>query len=281
MGLIVKAKSKIRALQCRVHSWESLKMVYRSEPIFIAWDKIKEILVISNDKNSRYHVVFETTDGLQADLHFFADEVENKADFESYLENNLDKIRLNKFSHFGGHMVDFVNPYFRYGAITTKYMIGLLALTFMFYQFKYFGSLFIQKYQFLIKSSCNQQCAQELWSISTVWFYLLLTTLSPLIPFLFYKKIYSTAKRSKNVQVINSALTETLLLGAIGILLAFNASPKIWNSTSKYTNILASYSNGTLQAKLSQKVEMASKRAFQGDVEDTEEAEVLEDLHEE
>ena len=117
--------------------------------------------------------------------------------------------------------------------------------------------------------------------MSTVWFYLLLTTLSPLIPFLFYKKIYSTAKRSKNIQVINSALTETLLLGAIGILLVFNASPKIWESTSKYSNILVSYNNNSLQAKLSQKVEMASKRAFQGDVEDTEEIEILEDQHEE
>ncbi len=281
MGLIIKAKSKLRALQCRVHSWESLKMVYRSEPIIIAWVNIKEILVISNDKNSRYHVVFETTDGLQADLHFFADEVENKADFESYLENHQDKLRLNKYSHFGEQVAEFVNPYFRYGAVTTKYVIGLLALTFMFYQFKYFGSLFIQKYQFLIKSSCNQQCAQELWSISTVWFYLLLTTLSPLIPFLFYKKIYSRAKRSKNIQVINSTLAEMLLLGALGVMFVFNASPKIWTSTTKYTNLLASYSNGTLQAKLSQKVEMASKRAFQGDVEDTEEIEILEDLHEE
>lgn len=281
MGLIIRPKSKLRALQCRVHNWESLKMVYRSEPVIIAFENIKEILVISDDRNSRYHAIFETTDGLQADLHFFADEVENKADFESFLENNPDKTRSNKYSHFGEQMVEFVNPYFRYGAVTTKYVIGLLALTFMFYQFKYFGSLFIQKYQFLIKSSCNQQCAQELWSVSTLWFYLLLTTLSPLIPFLFYKKIYSRAKRSKNVQVINSTLTEMLLLGVLGVMLVFNASPKIWTSTTKYTNILASYSNGTLQAKLSQKVEMASKRAFQGDVEDTEEIEILEDLHEE
>lgn len=281
MGLIIKPKSKLRALQCRLLTWESLKMVYRGEPIIIAWDNIKETLVISNDKNSRYHVIFETTDGLQADLHFFANEVENKADFESYLENNQDKTRSNKFSHFGGQMVDSMGPYFRYGAVSTKWVIGLLALTFMFFQMKYFGSLLIQKYQFLIKASCNQQCANELWSISTLWFYVTMVTLTPLIPILFYKKIYSAAAKSKNIQVINSTMAEIFILAGVGVFLLISASPKIWTSTTKYTKVLAAYSDGSLQAKLSQKVEMASKRAFQGDVEDTEEIEVLEDLHEE
>lgn len=281
MGLIIKPQSKFRALQCHVYRWESFKKVYRGEPIDIAWENINEILVVPSDKTSHYHLDFITADGYQANLGFLAEEVVNSVDFEAFLKDNPDKVRSNKLSYFGGHMVDSMGPYLRYGAITTKYIIGLLALTFMFYQFKYFGSLLIQKYQFLINASCNQQCAQELWSISTLWFYILLVTLSPLIPFLFYRKIYSAVSKSKNVQVINSAMIETLLLAAIGVASLYTASPKIWTSTSRYTKVLASYSDGSLQAKLSQKVEMASKREFQGDVDDVEEVEPLENPYEE
>lgn len=273
MGLIIKPKSKYRALQCHVYRWDSFKKVFRGEPILVSWDLIKEILVMSDDKTTQYHLQFETAEGLHASLHFLADEVENKAEFESFLTNNQDRVRHNKFSYFGGQVVDSMGPYFRYGAITTKFMIGLLAITFMFYQLKYFGSLLIQKYQFLIKASCNQQCAQELWSISTLWFFVLLSTLAPLIPFLFYKKIYSVVSKSKNIQVINSAMIETFLLGFIGVLLLFGTSSKMWTATTKYTKVLAAYSDGSLQAKLAQKVEMASKRKFQGDVDDTEEVE--------
>lgn len=281
MGLIIKPNSKYRALQCHVYRWDSFKKVFRGEPITVQWSLIKEILAVSSQQNSQYYLHFETADGLQANLHFFTDEIENKADFESFLTNNPDKVRHNKFSYFGEQMVDSVGPYLRYGAVTTKYVIGLLALTFMFFQLKYFGSLLIEKYQFLIKASCNQQCAQELWSISTLWFYVLMATLSPLIPFLFYKKIYSAVAKSKNIQVINSAMIETFLLAGLGVVLLFSTSPKILSSTSKYTRVLVAYSDGSLQAKLSQKVEMASKRKFQGDVDDTEEIELLEDLREE
>lgn len=281
MGLIIKSKSKLRAMQSYIYTWDNLKKVYRDEAISIPWEGIDEILVATHNQKPYYYIDYRTSDGYQTTLAFFTEEVENLAELEAFLQNNPDKIRHNKFKFLGHQMADYVGPYFKYGAITTKFIIGLAALAFMFFQAKYFGTLLIQKYQFLIKASCNQQCAEQLWSISTLWFFAITMTLAPLIPVMFYKKIYSNVSKSKNIQVINGTITETILLGAVGVFLLIGAAPTMLNSTTRYSKVLASYSNGTLQLKLSQKIEMASKRAFQGDVDDVEEVEVLQDQHEE
>lgn len=268
MGLRIKPKSKIRALQSRIYSWGSVKAVMRDETLVIPWDKITEILVIPHDTDPEYHLHFTCAKDMHSVICFYTSEVINFSEFDSYLNAHPIKTREGRFSYISEHMAEYVGPYFKYGAITTKYVIGVMALTFMFFQFKYFGSLLIEKYQFLIKASCNQQCAQELWSISMFWFYFVLACFSPIVPFLFYKKIYSTVLKSKNVQVINSTLIESTLLAAIGLILFVSSSPKLWDSTSKYSNVIISYTNNSLETKLSQKVEMASKRKFEGDIEE-------------
>ena len=268
MGLMIKPKSKLRALQCRVYSWYSLRLALREEPIEIAWESITEINVIHHATNPQYHLHFKCANDMHSVISFYTDEVINFSEFDSYLNAHPIKKREGRFSYISEHMAEYVGPYFKYGAITTKYVIGIMALTFMFYQFKYFGSFLIQKYQFFIKASCNQQCAQELWSISMIWFYFVLACFSPIVPFIFYKKIYASVLKSKNVQVINSTLIESTLLAAVGIFIFTASSPRLWDSTSKYSNIIIFYSNNSLQTKLSQKVEMASKRKFEGDIEE-------------
>jgi len=268
MGLMIKPKSKIRALQSRIYSWDSVKAVMRDEPIIIPWERITEILAIPHPIDPQYHLHFTCANAMHSVVYFYTSEVGNFAEFDSYLNAHPIKKREGRFSYISEHMAEYVGPYFKYGAVTTKYIIGVLALTFMFYQFKYFGSFLIEKYQFLIKASCNQQCAEELWSVSMVWFYFVLACFSPIVPFLFYKKIYASVLKSKNVQVINSTLTETVLLATVGLIMFAASSPRLWDSTSKYSNFIASYTNNSLQTKLSQKVEMASKRQFEGDIEE-------------
>lgn len=272
MGLKIKPKSKLRALQCRIYSLNSLQMAMRTEPVVIPWDRITEIVVTPHPSDPQYHVHFKCEKNLESVLHFQTSEVMNFSEFDSYLNTHPIKKRESQSRHLREH---------KYGTITTKYVIGILALTFMFFQFKYFGSLLILKYQFLIKASCNQQCAQELWSISLVWFYFVLACISPIVPVLFYKKIYTSALRSQNVQMINSTLAETSLLAILGFILLAAASPKLWESTSRYSNIIVSYTNNSLETKLSQKIEMASKREFQGDIDEAEDYDLYEDQHEE
>lgn len=276
MGLIIRPNSKLRALQCRVFSWQALKEVYRREPIVIAWENISEILVFPEDKQRHFVIEFINGDGYKTIMSFFAEEVDNLSEFENYLHENPEKSHPNRYKFYKDILVESVKPNLRYGVISLKFIIGLLALSFMYFQFKYFGSLLIQKYQFLIKVSCNVQCAQQLWSISTMFFYVLMIFLAPVIPLLFYKKIYSAVARSKNVQVINSAITETILLAAVGLTILLTSSPAIFKATTRYSKVLAAYSDGSLQTKLSQKIEMASKREFQGDVDEIEEVEFLE-----
>lgn len=268
MGLRVKPKSKLRAFQCRIYSWNSLKLTLREEPIVIPWQNITEINVAKCDVNPQYQLHFKCTNDMHSVISFYSSEVLNFSEFDSYLNAHPIKKREGQFSHISEHMAELVGPYFKYGAITTKYVIGILALTFMFFQFKYFGSVLIDKYQFLIKASCNQQCAQELWSISMVWFYFVLACFSPVVPFLFYKKIYASVLKSKNIQVINSSLVESALLAVVGLFMFAASSPKLWDSTSKFSNIIVFYNDNSLQTKLSQKVEMASKREFEGDIEE-------------
>lgn len=281
MGLIIKPKSKYRAFLSYVLGWKSAKKAFHNEPIVIAWDCISEILVISNPKITQYIIAYTNPDGYSTTLTFFTDEVQDLTTFESYLTANPHKVRVNSLHYFREQMFDSMGLYLRYSAVTAKFTIGLLAMTFMFFQFKYFGTLLIQKYQFLIRSSCNQQCAETLWSLTTVFMFALLMTCAPLIPFLFYKKLRSTAAKSKNVQVINTTIIETALITIVGLTLLIETAPRIHKSTTQYSKVLVSYSNGSLQAKLTQKIEMASKRQFQGDTEDSEESEVLQDQHEE
>lgn len=281
MGLTITPKSKFRALQSYVLNWESIKKAYHGEPIVIAWDCINEIFVISDAKRPQYNIDFINAHGYRTNLSFFADEIDSLSEFQNFLEANPSKVHNDKFRFLREQVFGSFGSYLRYGAVTTKYIVGLLAITFMFFQLKYFGSLLIQKYQFLIKASCNQQCAETVWSITALFFYAALMTLSPLIPFLFYKKIYSAAAKSKNVQLINTSIIETLLLAVVGVNLVAQATPKIQSTTSKYSKLIASYSDGTLQAKLSQKIEMASKREFQGDIDEVETVDVLQDQREE
>ena len=268
-------------MQTYLYTWANLKRAYRGDAVTIPFEGINEVLVANQGQKTYYHLDYSTPTGYQTSITFFPEEVENLPEFEAFLLANPEKTRSNKFKFLRGQFADYFRPYLRYGAVTTKFMIALMAFTFMFFQAKYFGSLLIQKYQFLIKATCNQQCAQELWSISAIWFYAVMATLAPIIPILFYKKIYKAAKKSKNTRVSNATRTETFLLGVVGVFLLAGASPMILNTTTKYTKILVSYSDGTLQAKLSQKIEMASKREFQGDVDDVEEVEVLQDQREE
>lgn len=278
MGLIIKPKSKLGALSGRVFNWASLKMVIRNEPLIIAWVDIHEIQVLPHPTNPQYLIRFQFADGLQSKLQFRTSDVLNYSEFNSYLNKHPVKV-ITRFTSMRENLEDLGPSYLKYGAYTFKYMIVAAAFIFMFYQIKYFGLMLIDKYQFLIKTGCNQQCAHTFWQMTTTLLFTIVYYIClPFIPLLFYKKIYNSVLKSKNVQVINSTLTEAFMMTAVGLFFLLVLGPKLWESTSKYSNILASYNNNTLQAKLSQKIEMASKRKFQGDVD---EVEILEDQHEE
>lgn len=278
MGLIIKPKSKLRALQCRLLTWESLKLVYCGEPISIEWANISKIFVPKNQEKELF-AVYYSANGLDTAISFHASEADNTEALQKFMQENPDKIMTGKYSLFSHQMFSQMKLHYKYGAFYEKFLLGLLALTFMFFQLKYFGSLMIQKYQFLIKASCNEKCAEMLWSATIFWVWGLCLVLSLLLPFIFHKKIFNSVLKSKNVQVVNASML-AMYLAALGIVFSFSPITMI-HATTKYSKVLAAYADGSLQAKLSQKVEMASKRAFQGDVDDTEEVEILEDQHEE
>lgn len=280
MGLIIRPKSKLRALSCQVYSWASLKSVFRGEAISIALETISQIYIKNAVTKPQYWVFF-SLDGLETNLSFFEDEVEDLAGFKNYLSQNPEKILQDKFAIIKSYMVAQFKFKFKYAPVSEAYILGFLALAFMFFQFRYFGTLLIQKYQFLIKSSCNQQCAETLWSISVAWALGIILILAPIVPIFFYKKIYKSVARSKNIQAINGAMTETAILSVVGLFLFATIAPSAFTATTKYSKVLSYYSDGTLGAKLSQKIEMASKREFQGDVDEVEEIEIFEDQREE
>ncbi|AZZ36157.1 hypothetical protein CIK05_04895 [Bdellovibrio sp. qaytius] len=249
-------------------------MALRNEPIVIAWGSISELLVIHHPIDPQYQVFFEFADGLKSSLRFYSSEVVNFSEFDSFLNVHPIKAHQKSFSNFKANIITQLKYKYKYAPVTEAYFLGILALTFMFFQIRYFGSILIQKYQFLIKSSCNQQCADFLWSGSVLWFWFIAFSLCPLVLILFYKKVYKSIARSKSVSAINGTLTEMTVLTLVGIIMLATSIPTIYSNQKKYSKILGSYIDGTLQSKLSQKVEMASKRKFEGDTEENPDLEI-------
>lgn len=276
MGLIIRPKSKLRALACRLFSWESLKSVYRDEPITIETSQISKIYIPANTEKTYW--ISYSADGFDTQINFYADEVNDLNELENIAKEHSDKVVPSKLALIKGELVAHFKLHFKYGAFIEKFVLGVFALTFMFYQFKYFGSLMIQKYQFLIKTSCNERCAEMLWSTSVWWFYGLLLTLSPIILVVFYKRIHNSILRSKDIQTINATRSILFYMTVFGLYSLVSSTSLISTTAVKYSKIIAAYSDGTLETKLSQKIEMASKRKFQGDID---EVEVLEDQREE
>lgn len=277
MGLIIRPKSKLMALSCRILTWANLKAAYNGEPIVVEWKNLSHIYIPAPGKKDRYSVFF-SLDGLDTSISFYPDEVHNHSELIDFAQKNPQKILPSKFAVLKARGSFKQN--LKYGFLE-KYLLITLAFTFMFYQIKYFGSLMIQKYQFLIKTSCNQYCAEILWSTSVWWFDTLFFFIVPCLPIFFYKQFYRIALKSKNIHTINVTMVSVFFIGAFNLCTLIYESPTLLTAATKYSNIISAYSDGTLEAKISQKVEMASKRVFQGDVEDTEEVEVLEDQHEE
>ncbi len=279
MGLIIRPKSKLRALHCRILSWESLKSAYRGEPVTIEPSQISKIYIPANNKKTYW--VSYSADGYDTHINFYTDEINDLKELESLAQEHPEKVVPSRFALIKGELVTHFKLHFKYGAFCEKFVLGILTLTFMFYQFKYFGSLMIQKYQFLIKTSCNERCAEMLWSTSVWWFYGLLLAFSPLILIVFYKKIHNSILRSKDIPTINATRAMLFFMTIFGLYSLASSTSIISTTAAKYSKIIAAYSNGTLDAKLSQKIEMASKREFQGDIDDLEEVQIPETYREE
>ena len=267
MGLIIKPKSKIKAFGGRLFNWATLGAVLRDEPLIIAWADIHDIQVVPDAKDPEYVIRFQFPDGLHSRVHVFTTDVVNFAEFDSYLNAHPAKV-CSRHNLFKENIKDLGWSHFIFGAPSLKYIVISLAVVFVFYQLKYFGFMLIDKYQFLVKASCNQQCANTLWNISFELFFNTLYFSLPLAPLLFYKRIYQFSHKSKNVQTINSTLLETAMLAVVGVFFMTALSPKLWEFAKRYSTIVADYSNNTLQSKLSQKIEMASKRKFEGDIDE-------------
>lgn len=267
MGLRIKPKSKIQALGSRLFNWATLKSVFRDEPLIIAWADIHEIQVIPDTKDPVYIIKFQFSDGLHSKLQFHTSDVLNFSEFDSYLNAHPAKVSTPQIV-LQENLKDLGWSHLIFGSLFLKYMIIAAAMVFIFYQLKYFGFMLIDKYQFLVKASCNQQCATTLWNISFEMFFNTLYFSLPLVPLLFYKRIYNFSLKSKNVQTINSTLAETAMLAVVGLFFMTALSPKLWEFAKRYSTIVADYSNNTLQSKLSQKIEMASKRKFEGDIDE-------------
>lgn len=279
MGLIIRPKSKLRALHCRILSWQSLKATYRSEPITIEQSQISKIYIPANSKKT-YWILY-SADEYDTHLNFYADEINDLNELENIAKEHPEKLVPNRFALIKGELFTQFKLHFKYGAFCEKFVLGILALTFMFYQFKYFGSLMIKKYQFLIKTSCNERCAEMLWSTSIWWFHGLLLALSPLILIIFYKKIHNSILRSKDIPTINATRAMLFFMTVFGLYSLASSTSAISTTAAKYSKIIAAYSNGTLQTKLSQKIEMASQREFQGDIDELEEVQIPETYREE
>lgn len=279
MGLIIRPKFKLRALHCRILTWGNLKAAYRSDPIVIEWANISKIYIPADPKKEFW--IFYSADGFNSSIQCFADEINDLAKLKQLAELQPQNIGLSKFAVLRQEILTHFKLHFQYGAFIEKFILGIFALTFMFYQFKYFGSLMIQKYQFLIKASCNEHCAEMLWSTSVWWIYGLLITLSPLILILFYKRINDSILRSKDVHTINTTRFALFYFAAFSLYVLIGSSSLISTTAAKYSKIIAAYSDGTLETKLSQKIEMASKREFQGDIDEIEEVEFSEDVRNE
>lgn len=278
MGLIIRPKSKLAALQCRLYTWENLKSAYRNEPIPIDWTNISRVHIPKQPEKD-YFLVYYSANGYDTVIGFKAEEANDPEALQKFALENPDKVIKNRFWH-EDHFFSRLKLHFKYGAYCEKFILGMFAIAFMFYQFKYFGSLMIQKYQFLIKASCNVRCAEMLWSTSLWWFYGVVFIIASLIPVFFFKRIYNSVARSKNIQVINGSMLAIVCFTFICIVLVANP-PTIIAATTKYSKIIAAYADGTLDSKLSQKIEMASQREFQGDIDDLEEVQIPEAYREE
>jgi hypothetical protein len=257
MGLIIKPDSMFKAALSRVYNWANLKAALTRMPFDIAWEDVIDILIIKNDKTP-YVVHFKSSEG-ESVLRFSPEEVQNLEEFEIFLKHNPEKIVPDRLTFFKGHFTSYFKSYIQFSAITSKYILGLLALTFAYFQFRHAGFTLIHRYDFLVKSTCNVECADKVWSISMMFLFLLFTLLSPIIPILFYKRIYRSALRSKNIRIINTTLTEIWLLAFIGILSLAVASPQVIEMTSKYSKIISAYVEGSVQSKFSRKIGLSSR----------------------
>lgn len=257
MGLKIKPSSFLQGFRNRIYNWNNFKAALRLELIQIEWAQIADILI--DQEKQVYYIHFKSTEG-ETHLPFRLEEVQNSEEFLDYLKNNPQKIVPDRITFLKGHFTSQLKPYFLH-SVTTKYILGLLAAMFVYLQLRSTGSYFIQRYDFLVKSSCNVECAEKIWSITIFWGFTFLTVVSPIIPLLFYKRIYRSALRSRKVSVINGTLTEMWLLGFIGFLLIAITTPVMTKATMKYSKVISSYSDGTFgtpENKLLRKIEMSS-----------------------
>lgn len=273
MWLELKLKSKISALQCRILRWKTTLDILSGGTIRIRWVNIQKIKIKSENLDNKYQLFFKTF-GQNSQVEFGQDEVLNFNEFQNFINQYPDLVVYENPSFIGSHSTAksraLVKPYFKYAGITTKYLIGLAALIFAYYQIKYLGNLFIKKYQFLINASCNVQCAEQIWTMTSLGLLTLAIIFSPLVPVLFYKRVYKLALRSRNVKIVNTALTEMILLAGLGLVLVISSANSLFKTTNKVSRTIASYSSSTSdlsQTKLRHKVELSSSLKSQEPIE--------------